>query len=92
LLETRGYRIIMLDDADTFSKVAEKLLSRLRIPGTYAKQPLWSSPEIPYTVKMSGIMLRDRQEPGRRLFLTDREMSPLVRDLVDFNGMDVQAN
>ncbi len=92
LLETRGYRIIMLESTDTFKKVAEKLLSRLRIPGTYTKQPLWSSSEIPYSVRMSGIMLRDRHHPDTRLFLTDRDMSPLVRDLVDFNGITVQAN
>lgn len=92
LLETRGYRIIMLEDSDTFSKVAEKMLSRLRIPGAYAKQALWSSSDIPYSVQVSGIMMRNRQNPDLRLFVTDRQMSPLLRELVEFNGIDVQGN
>jgi hypothetical protein len=92
LLETRGYRVIVLEDGDSFRKVSEKLLARLRIPGSYARQPLWSSPEVPYSIQMSGIMLRNRRDPGRRIFLTDRELGPLMRDLADFNGYDVLSN
>jgi len=82
----------MLEDGDTFRRVSEKLLSCLRIPGAYARQQLWSSAEVPYSIQMSGVMLRNRHDPNRRVFLTDREMGPLMQELADFNGYDLLSN
>jgi hypothetical protein len=88
LLETRGYRVIILEEKDTFEKVAEKFMSRLRLSGSYAKHRLWPSQDAPYSVQLSGFMLRDAGS-GKKIFLTDRTLDPLIAELATLNGYSV---
>jgi hypothetical protein len=86
LLETKGYRVIMLDKGDDFHSVADKVLSRLHIPGRFGDYDLWSARNVGYGVRMSGAMIRDNRNGDRNLFVTDRNLDPLVKELADING------
>lgn len=86
LLETRGYRVVMLDPKDDFRKISEKFLSRLRIAGNYANHDLISNRDAPYAVQMSGFRLRSSTGP---VILTNVEIDPLFRDLLDYNGYNI---
>jgi hypothetical protein len=92
LLETKGYKVILLDGGDDFRKVSEKLLTRLRVPGYYASHSLWTAADLPYQVQLSGVLLPDRRNQGRSLLLTNREINPLFRELVQTNGYTVVQN
>lgn len=88
LLETRGYRVIILEERDDFRRVGEKLLSQMRLPGRFATQRLWPAQGIPYTVQLSGFSFRDPSS-GDRVVLTPAELDPLVSELVALNGYTV---
>lgn len=92
LLEAKGYQIITIKDDDTFQSITDKLLSRLQIPGHYAEQELWPVSKVGYGVRMSGVMIKDPRNGGRNLFLTDRDVNPLVRELTSLNGYRLQAD
>jgi hypothetical protein len=86
LLETKGYLVILLRDGDDFHSIADLVLSRLHLPGRYGEHDLWPVREPGYGVRMSGAMIRDKRNVDRNLFITDRSISPLVRELADLNG------
>ncbi|MBI5656124.1 MAG: LysM peptidoglycan-binding domain-containing protein [Geobacter sp.] len=88
LLETRGYRVVILEERDDFRRVGEKLLTQLRLPGSFATQRLWPAQDIPYTVQLSGFSFRDPSS-GDRVVLTPAELDPLVSELVTLNGYTV---
>ncbi|MSM41207.1 MAG: peptidoglycan-binding protein LysM [Geobacter sp.] len=88
LLETRGYRVVILEERDDFRRVGEKLLTQLRLPGSFATQRLWPAQDIPYTVQLSGFSFRDPSS-GDRVVLTPAELDPLVSELVALNGYTV---
>jgi len=90
LLETKGYNVIMLEGKDDFSRISDKLLSRLRLQGYYARHNLLEGGESPYSVQLSGVALQ--REKGQELFLTNREIDPLIRDLLGGNGYQVIGN
>jgi hypothetical protein len=86
LLETQGYRVIMLAPEDDFRRVSEKILSRLKIPARLAVHDLFPDAGQPYGIKMSGFMLKE----GRNsVFLTDREIPSLHQDLLNLNGYTI---
>jgi len=86
LLETKGYRVIMLQEGDDFHSIADKVLSGLHLPGRYGEHDLWPMRDVGYGVRMSGAMIRDRKNPDRNLFVTDRNLDPLVKELTGLNG------
>ncbi|WP_236685637.1 peptidoglycan-binding protein LysM [Geobacter pickeringii] len=90
LLETRGYRVVVLDPKDDFRKVSEKLFARMRIPGVFARHDLLPVRESSYGVQMSGFRLRGAA--GEPAFLTNAELDPLFRDLLDANGYTIVAH
>ncbi|WP_298266583.1 LysM domain-containing protein [Geobacter sp.] len=90
LLETRGYRVVVLDPKDDFRKVSEKLFARMRIPGVFARHDLLSGRDASYGVQMSGFRLRSAT--GEQAFLTNTEIDPLFRDLLDANGYTIIAH
>ncbi|QSV45840.1 LysM peptidoglycan-binding domain-containing protein [Geobacter benzoatilyticus] len=89
LLETRGYRVVVLDPKDDFRKVSEKILSRLRLPGVFAQHDLFQYRDAPYGIRMSGVRLRSQGAGGETVFLTNVELDPLFRDILDYNGYSV---
>ncbi len=92
LLETRGYRVVMLESKDSLQQVSEKLMARLRLPGSYARHTLWAPGDAPYSLRISGVMLPRGTADGRNLFVTSKELQPLHRELLDVNGYRVMAD
>ena len=88
LLETQGVTVVVLGQEDDFHAVTGKLLTALKLPASFDVHRLWPLRETPYTVQMSGYLLRD-PGTGRNIFLTDREVTPLLLDLIDRNGYAV---
>ncbi|BBA71045.1 hypothetical protein YM18_2528 [Geobacter sulfurreducens] len=88
LLETRGYRVIMLGDHDDFRMVAEKIFGRLRMPGSFARYDLVPYREAPYGIQMSGFRV-PRSGSATGGFFTNAALNPLFRDLLDFNGYTI---
>lgn len=92
LLETRGYRVVMLESKDSLQQVSEKLMARLRLPGSFARHSLWAPGESPYSLQVSGVMLPRSAPNGGSLFVTSKELQPLHRELLDANGYRVMVD
>lgn len=86
ILETKGFRVVILQAQDDFRKVSEKILSGLRIKGTFAKQELLKGHATGYTLQMSGFDLDDSELPDGGLFLTNLGMDPIIREVLKESG------
>lgn len=91
ILETKGYKVVVSEPQDDFRKTAEKLISRMKINGGFAHYDLLQDKSAGYSLQMSGFKLDDHQLPGGGIFLTDRPMDRIVRDLFSENGMSVDS-
>jgi len=91
ILETKGYRVITLDRQDDFRKSTEKILAGMKIRGTYGRHDLIREEGLPYSVQMSGFWLDDPSLPGGSLFLTDRAIDRVVRNLLLENGFNIST-
>jgi hypothetical protein len=90
LLETKGYRVIILEPQDGFKIVTSKLLSRMDLPSSYASHQLVSDPLGRYSVQMSGFLLENVSSSGGAVILTDRPLERSVRDLLYDHGYQIQ--
>lgn len=91
ILETRGYKVIILEAQDDFRKIAEKIISRMKIKGDFAKHRLLQDGAAGYSLQMSGFKLDDALLPGGGIFLTDRPIDRIVRDLFIENGFNINS-
>ncbi len=89
ILETKGYNVVILEAQDNFRKISEKLISRMKIAGNYGFHDLLKDNSSGYTLQMSGFKLDDRLLPGGGIFLTDRPMDRVIRDLCTENGYNI---
>lgn len=89
ILEATGFKVIILGADDDFRKVSEKMLTRMRINGSYAQHSLLQEDASGYSLQMSGFKLFDAQLPGGDLFLTDRSMNRIVTDLLKESGFAI---
>ena len=92
LLETRGYRVIVLDPKDDFRKVSEKLFTRMRVPGSFARHELLAPRDTSYGIQMSGFRVRGAAGTPENAFVTSAEIDPVFRDLLDANGYTIIAH
>lgn len=90
LLETKGYRVVILDPHDTFTAVTSKLLSRMDLPSRYAIHQLTAGTGGRYSIEMSGFMLENAASGGGSVMLTDRPIEPAMRELLYDQGYQVQ--
>lgn len=90
ILETKGYKVVILEAKDDFRKISEKLISRLKLKGVYALHDMLQDSSAGYTLQMSGFKLDDAMLPGGGIFLTDRTMDRIVKDLVTENGYTIK--
>lgn len=90
LLETKGYRVVILEPQDGFKAVATKLLSRMDLPSSYASHLLLADPAGQYSVEMSGFMLENTVAGGGAVMLTDRPIENSMRELLYDHGYQVQ--
>ncbi len=91
ILETKGYRVVILEAKDDFRNISEKILSRLRIQGGYAQHKLWPDDNSNYSLQMSGFNLEGEGIPGGSMFLTNLPLDPIVRDLLTENGYNIHV-
>lgn len=89
LLELKGYRVVMLNPADDFKEIAEKLLLSLGVASRYGMHPLWMQDGTPYNVQLSGFAVTESGRNGSRKFLTNVPIDPLVSELARSKGFDV---
>jgi hypothetical protein len=89
ILEANGFRVIVLEAQDDFRKISEKLISRMKIKGTYAKHNLLQDSTANYSLQMTGFKLDDDGFPGGGLFLTNLEMDRIIRELLTENGYSI---
>lgn len=86
LLETKGYRVIMLKEGDDLRSVTDNLFSGMEIPARYGEHDLWSAHEVGYGVRMSGVMVPYGRNQDRNVFFTDRNLDPVTQELINVNG------
>lgn len=91
ILETKGYRVVILEAQDGFRKVAEKIISRMKIQGYFAKHSLLQDDSAGYSLQMSGFKFNDSSLPGGELFLTDHAMDRIISDLLTENGYRINS-
>ena len=91
LLETRGYKVVIIEAQDDFRSISEKILSRMKIKGDFAQHNLVQTGSAGYSLQMSGFKLDDATLPGGGIFLTDRFMDHIIRDLFTENGFSINS-
>jgi len=91
ILETKGYNVVIIEARDDFRKIAEKLISRMKMKGTFDQHTLLRDGSAGYSLKISGFKLDDPLLPGGGIFLTDRTMDHIVRDLFTENGFNINS-
>lgn len=92
ILETKGYRVVILEAKDDFRKVSEKIISRMKIQGAFAKHHLLQDDSAGYSLQMSGFKLDDKSLPDGGLFLTDLAMDRIFNDLLKENGYRIDKH
>ncbi|MEI7817872.1 MAG: hypothetical protein WCI45_11865 [Desulfuromonadales bacterium] len=90
ILETKGYKVVILENLDDFRKISDKLISRMKIKGDFAQHRLLHDASTGFSLQMSGFKLDDAMLPGGGIFLTDRAMDRIVRDLVTESGFNIK--
>ena len=91
ILETKGYKVVILEAQDDFRKVSEKIILRMKIKGGFAQHRLVQAGSAGYSLQMSGFKLDDDMLPGGGVFLTDRVMDRIVRDLFIDSGFNINS-
>lgn len=86
ILETKGYRVVILEAKDDFRKVSEKLLNSLRIPAMYAQHEINFDQKANYSLHMTGFQLGNPDDPGAGIFVTNLELDRVILDLFLENG------
>ncbi len=89
ILETRGYKVVILDPNDDFRNIADKLLLRLNIKGTYAKHVFEPDPLANYSLQMSGYRIEGAGLPLNGVFITNLEFDNFFRDVFTENGYKI---
>ncbi|MDA8429280.1 MAG: LysM domain-containing protein [Geobacteraceae bacterium] len=90
-LETKGFRVTILEPRDGFRKIAEKLLSSMQIPGAYTRHTLAGDAGGNYSLQMSGFKLEGKGLPVGGLFVTDLKLDRVIRDLLQENGYHITS-
>lgn len=85
LLEGHGIGVVALEQGDNLASVTSKLATALELKLELKEHELWPRRQKGYGVSLSGIMIRNRKN-GAKTFLTDRPLSPAVREMVQLNG------
>lgn len=91
ILETKGYNVVILEAQDDFRKTSEKIIARMKIKGSFAQHSLLQDGSAGYSLQMSGFKLDDASLPGGGIFLTDRAMDRIIKDLVTESGYNINS-
>jgi LysM repeat protein len=91
ILETKGYKVIVLENRDDFHRITEKMMTSMQIPVEFSKHKMWQDTGINYSIQLSGFKIESPAVPGGYLFLTDRPLDPIIRDLLKENGYSIEV-
>lgn len=91
ILETSGYRVVMLEKNDDFRRIAEKMMPVLPVAGEYSTRSMWPEAGSRYSVRISGVSFESPSIPGGFLFMTDRPLDPVIRELLKENGYEIKT-
>lgn len=80
ILETRGYRVVILDPQDDFRGIAEKIVHELNIKGDYALHILSPGDDQHFSLRMSGYRMEGEGLPSGGVFITDLEVDDIIRE------------
>ncbi|GAB4299619.1 MAG: hypothetical protein Fur0034_11440 [Desulfuromonadia bacterium] len=89
LLETRGYRVVMLNENDSFRDASMKILRSLRLPGIYGFREIQRSPDSPFSLSLTGIHLSALGGTGGGVIVTDRKIDPEIIRVLEEEGYRV---
>ena len=89
ILETKGYQVVTLETRDDFRKITDKLLSRMKIQGTYAPYTLGHEVGANYVLQMSGYKLEGAGISDGGLFVTDLDLDRVIRDVLTESGYTI---
>lgn len=89
ILESMHYRVVMLNPDENARSVTTKLLTQLHLPGQYAMQEMLPDSDLPYSIRMSGIIVNSPANPGK-LFLTETRPDPVITELLQLNGYSIR--
>lgn len=92
ILETRGYRVVMLDRKDDFRKTAEKIFSELKIRADFGWHDLIREKTSPVLLQMTGFWLEDPAPTGESLFLTNVKIDHTVGSVLREIGYDLNID
>jgi hypothetical protein len=92
LLETKGYKVVMINPEDGFRQITEKILSKVKFPANYGMHSLVRQQDAPFNVHMSGFVIPGAEGAGSTTLLTDVEVNPLIRVLADAAGYRFTEN
>jgi hypothetical protein len=90
LLEAQRYHVIMLTPEEDFRSVSGKILSQLHLPSRYEMQELLGAGDNPYTIRMSGIMVKTPDKRGK-VFLTAARPERIITELLELNGFTIHG-
>lgn len=89
LLETRGYRVVMLNEKDSFQDASLKIINSLRIPGLYGFREIQLSSDSPFSLSLTGIHLPSPGRKGGGVVVTDRKIDPDIIRVLEEAGYRV---
>ena len=90
VLKANGINSIVLSQEDDFREISERILKSVGLSGSYGFHALWPQEDAGYSLQMSGIMVENAGAFGESLFLTDRDINRIIRDISVENGFIVQ--
>lgn len=90
ILAASGINSIVIGQDDDFRKISERILTSVGLAGTYGFHKLWPEEDAGYSLQMSGIMIDGAGSSGESLFLTNREIDRIIKDISVENGVIVQ--
>lgn len=90
LLETKGYKVVILEGKDDFKAVSEKIFAKMELSASYAPQLLISDPDGRYSLELSGLLLENITDRGGKLVLTDRKLDQNMRAVLSDYGYRIE--
>ncbi len=90
LLETKGFRVVILEQKDNFRTITSKLLARMELPSNYASHELMTDPDGRYSLQASGFLIENATPKGGLLMLTDQNVEKDIQELLNDHGYQVQ--
>ena len=91
ILETLGYRIIILDSHDDFKSITTKLSNRLELQSSYAQHTFEDDLNTNYSVYLSGFKIEGPGLTPGGLFVTNLALDRVVHDVLTGMGYSITS-